>query len=176
MDCIDVAQGRDQWKALVRTVMNLRLPYNTGKFLSSCTICGFSRRAQMHDWMNVNHTAWWSVRLAFVTLFCKQLRLLCGHINGIWDNIIFCITCERWEKKDILNSFYITNSLKTFTSHCVRCSQFMRLFSFSGIESLQTIKYPGNWERMTSVRYFLCSIYFRFSKNIQVSFPGKLQT
>jgi hypothetical protein len=47
-DCIDVAQDRDQWRALVNTVMNLRFPYNAGQFLSSCTIGGFSRRTHLH--------------------------------------------------------------------------------------------------------------------------------
>jgi hypothetical protein len=49
MDWIDLAQDRDQWMALVNTVMNLRVSYNYGKFLSSCTIGGFSRRAQLHE-------------------------------------------------------------------------------------------------------------------------------
>jgi hypothetical protein len=47
IDWIDMAQDRDQWRALVNTVMNLQVPKNAGKFLSSCTIVSFSRRAQL---------------------------------------------------------------------------------------------------------------------------------
>jgi hypothetical protein len=35
MNWIDVAQDRDWWRALVYTVMNLRVPYNAGSFLTS---------------------------------------------------------------------------------------------------------------------------------------------
>jgi hypothetical protein len=49
MDWIDQAQDRDQWRALVNRAMNLRVPQNVGKFLSSCRIGGSSRRAQLHE-------------------------------------------------------------------------------------------------------------------------------
>jgi hypothetical protein len=46
---IDLAQDKDQRRALVNTVMKLRVSQNAGKFLSSCKICSFSRRAQLHE-------------------------------------------------------------------------------------------------------------------------------
>jgi hypothetical protein len=33
MDYIDLAEDRDQWRALVNTVMKLRVPLIVGKFL-----------------------------------------------------------------------------------------------------------------------------------------------
>jgi hypothetical protein len=49
IEWIDVAQDRGQWRAVVNTVMNLRVSLNTGKFWSSCTTGGFSRKVQLHD-------------------------------------------------------------------------------------------------------------------------------
>jgi hypothetical protein len=39
----------DQWKALVNTVLNLRVLQNAGNFLSGCTIGSSSRRAQLRQ-------------------------------------------------------------------------------------------------------------------------------
>jgi hypothetical protein len=36
-------------RVLVNTVINLGIPQNVGKFLSSCTTGGFSRRARINE-------------------------------------------------------------------------------------------------------------------------------
>jgi hypothetical protein len=44
-----MAQDWDQWRALVNTVMNLRVPQIAGEFLSSYTTGGCSRMPQLHE-------------------------------------------------------------------------------------------------------------------------------
>jgi hypothetical protein len=48
MDWTKLAQDRDRYRVLLNTVLNFWIPKNVGKFLSSCTTCGLSRRAQLH--------------------------------------------------------------------------------------------------------------------------------
>jgi hypothetical protein len=40
VDWMDMALDRDQWRALVNTVLKLRVPLNDRKFLRGCTIGG----------------------------------------------------------------------------------------------------------------------------------------
>jgi hypothetical protein len=49
MDWTDLAQDRKQWRDLVNAAMNLRVPENVGWSFNSCTIGGFSRRAQLPE-------------------------------------------------------------------------------------------------------------------------------
>jgi hypothetical protein len=51
MGRIDLAQKRDQWRALVNTAMHLRVPYDAGEFFSNCRTGGSSRRKLPFTWV-----------------------------------------------------------------------------------------------------------------------------
>jgi hypothetical protein len=48
VDCIHLAQDRDQWQALVNMAMSFHVPLDVGKYVSSWKSGGFSRTTQFH--------------------------------------------------------------------------------------------------------------------------------
>jgi hypothetical protein len=48
VDWIGLAQDKNRWRALVNSVLNLRVPCNAGKLSSGLTSSGVSSSAQLH--------------------------------------------------------------------------------------------------------------------------------
>ena len=74
MDWIVLAQDRDRWRTLVSVVMNIRVPWNAGNFLTSCKPFSCSRRTLHHGvskysyWPLLQYTSLKLMILAFLKL------------------------------------------------------------------------------------------------------------
>ena len=55
MDWIGLDHDRDRWRRLVSAVMNLRVPWNAGNFLTSCKPASFPRRTVHHGVSKYKH-------------------------------------------------------------------------------------------------------------------------
>jgi hypothetical protein len=86
VDWIDLAQNRGRQRVVVSTAMNLRVPQNVRKFLSSRATGNVSRRAQLHG------VSFFSYNVTYFKMSGESC-LANGHDN-IFCNIggaIFCI-------------------------------------------------------------------------------------
>ena len=89
MDWIGLAQDRDRWQTPVSAVMNLRVPWNAGNFLTSCKPVSFSRRT-LHHGVSKKEWVFQYKRQANITTFTNTWSL-CPVWKNLKKNIKFVL-------------------------------------------------------------------------------------
>ena len=104
MDWIGLAQDRDRWRTLVSTVMNVRVPWNGGNFLTSCKPVSVSRRILHHGvskyllkykylYIYTVHACWWSVSSPIYTFLIPVLHKLPAQLEILVKYVVIVTCC-----------------------------------------------------------------------------------
>ena len=116
MDWIGLAQDRDRWWTLVSVIMNLRVPWNAGNFLTSCKPVSFSRRTLQHGVLLSTATmaAWTrhTVTLYVLWLSCWYwLIVIRLETTGLFETLLgACHTLKCDDRKGFDPYFSVTLS------------------------------------------------------------------
>jgi hypothetical protein len=96
VDWIDLAKVRNRWRALVNSVLNLRVPWNAGKLSSGLTSSGISSNALLHREL-IEHGTCCLVTSAIVWLEGKNWKIHWPHmVSKRWPSVIWAFTaCYR---------------------------------------------------------------------------------
>ena len=93
MDWIGLAKDRDRWRTFVSVVMNLRVPWNAGNFLTSFKPDSFSRMT-LHHGVSNRTTLQVFVTYLTGTLYVHPLWFYKHQHNSRVRSKLF--VCQRW--------------------------------------------------------------------------------
>ena len=121
MNWIRLAQDKDGWRTLVSAVMNLRVPWNAGNFLTSCKPVSFSRRTLRHGvsmeyggiWLTVIYRRYFSLKTLLNTDILKDVS---SHSLQKWTyKFLFLYERSTWWRPVCFRPKHVVNVRMTAT-------------------------------------------------------------
>ena len=86
MDWIGLAQDRDRWRTLVSAVLNLRVSWNAGNFLTSCKPVSCSRRTLHHGVSKL---------VSILIVMFMYSYYVCSFVGIVFRCVFLCIVCVQ---------------------------------------------------------------------------------
>ena len=127
MDWIGLAQHRDSLRTLVSAVMNLRVPWNPGNFLTSCKPVSFSRRTLHHGVSNYvlylhllvriinNKNARYVQTINFILLKLMSIQEWLVSNERLWSRLLYCTlrTIQLSASRELSESWIRTSKIRS---------------------------------------------------------------
>jgi hypothetical protein len=109
MNWIFVAQYRNQWRALVNTVMNLQVPLKYVQILSGLATGGFSRRTHLHEVKSLT-----DIYMSYMFWSVQKVSLIVIYIWIQHHN--FTCVCYKYNNYLIIYSTYMASPVQAVYS------------------------------------------------------------
>jgi hypothetical protein len=110
VEWMHLAQNRDQWRALVNTEMNLRVPWKAGNFLTRIATVSFSRRTLLHG-VSYFAITWHTKMACMINLSVNTWKMFINENGHSFVQTSVELRVARWKQVQSLGFEHLPDYL-----------------------------------------------------------------